>query len=45
MNDINFKNIIPRGGNQTKAFEELCTQLARKTLRSTDAFERYHHKI
>ncbi len=42
MNDINFKNIIPRGGSQTKAFEELCTQLARKTLQSTDEFERYH---
>lgn len=40
--DINFKNIIPRGGSQTKAFEELCTQLAPKTLQDSEIFERYH---
>lgn len=40
--DIDFQKIIARGGSQTKAFEELCTQLARKTLSGTDTFERYH---
>ena len=40
--DINFKYIIPRGGSQTRAFEELCAQLARKTLNKGEEFERYH---
>lgn len=42
MTDINFKNIIARGGSQARAFEELCTQLAIKTLKGTETFERYH---
>lgn len=42
MPEINFKNIISRGGSQTKAFEELCAQLARQTLNADVAFERYN---
>ena len=40
--DINFKYIIPRGGSQARAFEELSAQLAHKTLTKGDKFERYH---
>lgn len=39
---INFKEIVAHGGSQTKSFEELCTQLARRTIKASDKFERYH---
>ena len=31
MNDIDFRQIVPRCGNTRDAFEELCCQLARRT--------------
>jgi len=32
MNDIDFRKIAPRSGGQQEAFEELCCQIASRTL-------------
>ena len=42
MNDIDFKQIVPRCGGQREAFEELCCQLARRTVPSDVSFARLH---
>jgi hypothetical protein len=39
--DINFTAIAPRGGSKTSAFEELCSQVAAKTLANDVKFERF----
>lgn len=38
--DLNFEQIIPRCGSKRDAFEELCCQLARRTLTDTTNFVR-----
>lgn len=38
--DINFSRIAPRGGSQSKAFEELCCQIARRTAPNDSTFAR-----
>jgi len=38
--DIDFKQIVPRCGGKTEAFEELCCQLAGRTLPEGTPFER-----
>jgi len=40
--DIDFAQIVPRGGSRHDAFEELCCQLARKTDPGNDTFVRLH---
>ena len=40
MSDFEFKNIAPRCGSERDAFEELCCQLARRTLPDTAKFVR-----
>ena len=32
MEDFDFKSIVPRCGGQTEAFEELCCQIAHRSL-------------
>lgn len=39
--DIDFYAIAPRGGSKENAFEELCSQVAAKTLAPDVKFERY----
>lgn len=41
MAEINFAQIVSRGGSQNTAFEELCCQLASKTLPTDQKFERF----
>jgi hypothetical protein len=41
MADINFRGIAARSGSQSNAFEELCSQLARRTRPSGSSFERF----
>lgn len=41
MAEINFAQIVPRGGSQNSAFEELCCQLASKSLPAKAKFERF----
>ncbi len=40
--DIDFKQIVPRGGSQHEAFEELCCQFAHKTNPKNDTFVRLY---
>ncbi len=40
--EIKFKTINAHGGSQANAFEELCTQIARKSISSLDQFDRFH---
>lgn len=40
--DIDFKQIIPRLGGEREAFEELCCQLAKRTLPEGTPFSRLH---
>ncbi len=40
--DVDFTHIVPRGGSQRHAFEELCCQLAHRTVPSTAGFVRFH---
>lgn len=40
MNDFRFQDIAPRLGSQRDAFEELCGQLARRTLPDDARFVR-----
>ena len=40
--DIDFAQIVPRGGSQTEAFEELCCQLARRTEPENDSYVRLY---
>jgi len=40
--DIDFTQIVPRGGSKHDAFEELCCQLARKTDPENYTFVRLH---
>ena len=40
--DINFKQIVPRCGSQREAFEELCCQLAKRTVPKGASFMRLH---
>ena len=40
--DINFEQIVPRCGSQRKAFEELCCQLANRTVPKDSSFMRLH---
>lgn len=39
--EVDFSQIESRGGGKDTAFEELCSQLARKTLPSAAKFERF----
>src|SRR6266478_9902178 len=41
MADTNFHRIAPRTGSQSGAFEELCCQLARRTVETGQIFERF----
>src|SRR5438045_5884798 len=41
MADINFHRIAPRLGSHSGAFEELCCQLARRTVETDQIFERF----
>lgn len=40
MNDFDFRRIAPRCGGQREAFEELCCQLAQRTLPGEARFTR-----
>ena len=40
--DINFEQIVPRCGSQREAFEELCCQLANRTVPKGASFMRLH---
>lgn len=40
MQESNFRQIVPRCGSQTNAFEELCCQLARRAIENSDRFTR-----
>ena len=40
--DIDFKQIVPRCGSQREAFEELCCQLANRTVPKGASFMRLH---
>lgn len=40
--DVNFKQIVPRCGSQREAFEELCCQLANRTVPKDASFMRLH---
>jgi hypothetical protein len=42
MDEIAFKHIVPRLGGQREAFEELCCQIARRTVPSGTKFVRLH---
>lgn len=42
MSEIDFKLIAPRCGGKRDAFEELCCQLARRTISSNATFIRLH---
>ena len=41
-NDLDFKQIAPRCGGQREAFEELCCQLARRTVPTNGFYTRLH---
>jgi hypothetical protein len=41
MAEINFKSIAARSGSQSNAFEEFCSQLARRTWPPGSSFERF----
>ena len=40
--DIDFKQIVPRCGSQRDAFEELCCQLAHRTVPKDVPYTRLH---
>ena len=40
--DVDFTHIVPRGGSQRHAFEELCCQLAHRTIPGTAKYVRLH---
>ncbi len=40
--DVDFTHIVPRGGSQRHAFEELCCQLAHRTIPGTATYARLH---
>ena len=40
--DIDFKQIVPRCGSQSEAFEELCCQLAHRTVPKDVSYVRLH---
>ena len=40
--DIDFKQIVPRCGSQRDAFEELCCQLAHRTVPKDASYKRLH---
>ena len=42
MLDFDFRQIEPRYGGEHEAFEELCCQLARRTLPDSAGFTRLH---
>ena len=42
MNDLDFKQIVPRCAGQREAFEELCCQLARRTVPTNGFYTRLH---
>ena len=42
MQDFDFRHIAPRCGGEREAFEELCCQLARRTLHGNAVFNRLH---
>ena len=42
LGDIDFTQIAPRLGSQRSAFEELCCQLARRTLSADACYTRLH---
>ena len=41
MADIDFKRVIAHEGEQTKGFEELCCQLARREASGATKFQRF----
>ena len=42
MQDFDFQHIAPRCGGESESFEELCCQLARRTISDNAGFTRLH---